>query len=224
MKSLEIEQNEFKDKLPFEIKYRENFIWDIYYSENDNKYFMMFPSEEEKVESLFYLIMKKAEGKKSKKNVDSIFVPISLKEPTYSILKKSECADLENYLWFFTGEWPNIYEIKDKDEKRTIQIIGQTPVYEKVKSKYKIVLNNKEEAQKFFKLIKALFILQSNMEQEYEFKVGIDDKGKLNFFYNHNQITYENLPEFIKSEIQRKHKRKPVSIAAIFECLCLFFM
>ena len=207
LKSLEIEQNEFKDKLPFEIKYRENFIWDIYYSENDNKYFMMFPSEEEKVESLFYLIMKKAEGKKSKKNVDSIFVPISLKEPTYSILKKSECADLENYLWFFTGEWPNIYEIKDKDEKRTIQIIGQTPVYEKVKSKYKIVLNNKEEAQKFFKLIKALFILQSNMEQEYEFKVGIDDKGKLNFFYNHNQITYENLPEFIKSEIQRKSEK-----------------
>ena len=55
---LEEEQKKFKKYIPYEIKYKDNFIWNIYYSETEDKYFMMFSIEEERVESLFYLIEK----------------------------------------------------------------------------------------------------------------------------------------------------------------------
>ena len=160
---------------------------------------MMFPTEEQEVETLFYLIKKKIELQKNKKKTEYIYVPISNKEIEYDFLKRSEYADLENYLWYFTGNWPTIYELKDKKGKTNIQIVGQTPVYEKINTIYKTVIDNKEEASKEFKLIKALFIIQSNMEQEYKFKTAIDENGKLNFYYNHNQIKYETLTEFIKN-------------------------
>jgi len=46
LKDIELEQKEYQNKIPYEIKYRENYKWDIYYSEIENKYFMMFPTEE----------------------------------------------------------------------------------------------------------------------------------------------------------------------------------
>lgn len=204
LKALEQRQKQFQKQVPFEIKYKDNFIWDIYYSEAEEKYFMMFPTEEQEVETLFYLIKKKIELQKSQKKTEYIYVPISNKEIEYDFLKRSEYADLENYLWYFTGNWPTIYELKDKKGKTNIQIVGQTPVYEKINTIYKTVIDNKEEASKEFKLIKALFIIQSNMEQEYKFKTAIDENGKLNFYYNHNQIKYETLTEFIKNQIVNK--------------------
>ncbi len=204
LKALEQRQKQFQKQVPFEIKYKDNFVWDIYYSEAEEKYFMMFPTEEQEVETLFYLIKKKIELQKSQKKTEYIYVPISNKEIEYDFLKRSEYADLENYLWYFTGNWPTIYELKDKKGKTNIQIVGQTPVYEKINIIYKTVIDNKEEASKEFKLIKALFIIQSNMEQEYKFKTAIDENGKLNFYYNHNQIKYETLTEFIKNQIVNK--------------------
>lgn len=206
MEELEKEQKEFKKQIPYEIKYKNNFSWDIYYSETENQYFMMFPSKENQVETLFYAIKKQIEAKKSKRVNTLVYVPISNKQTEYEFLKRSEIADLENYLWFFTANWPSIYEVEDKDNNKTIQIIGEAPVYENIKSIYKIVLKDKEDAQREFKLIKALFILKSNIEQEYDFKIGIDENAKLNFFYNHNKITYESLPNFIKTEIEKKRE------------------
>ena len=206
IKKIQSEQKKFQKKLPFEVKYKENFIWEIYYSDIEDRYFMMFPLEETKVDALFYLIKKQIELQKSKKT-EYIYVPISNIEQSNSILKKSEIADLENYLWYFTGSWPSTYEIQKQDKARTIQIVGKLPVYEKVKSIYKIEFNSKEEAQKEFKLIKALFILQSNIEDEYLFQTGINESGGLNFYFNHNQITYENLPQFIKNEVYKKKEK-----------------
>ena len=211
LKELEKEQKEFQTKLPFEVKYRENFAWEIYYSELEDKYFMMFPREETQVETLFYLIKKQIELQKSKKK-EMIYVPVSNIDYTNQILKKSEIADLENYLWYFTGNWPSTYELKDKDDKRSIEIIGKVPVYNKVESIYKIKFDEKEEAQKQFKLIKALFILQSHMEDEYDFQTGINEEGSLDFYYNHNKVTYENLTEFIKNEVAKKKERISKSI------------
>lgn len=206
LKELEKEQKEFQTKLPFEIKYKENFTWEIYYSELEDKYFMMFPREETQVETLFYLIKKQIELQKSKKK-EMIYVPVSNIDYTNQILKKSEIADLENYLWYFTGNWPSTYELKEKDNKRSIQIVGKVPVYNKVKSIYKIQFNEKNEAQKQFKLIKALFILQSHVEDEYAFQTGVNEAGSLDFYYNHNKITYENLTEFIKNEVAKKKEK-----------------
>jgi len=141
------------------------------------------------------------------KKTEFIYVPINNMEHSNSILKKSEIADLENYLWFFTGSWPSIYEIQEKDKSRNIQIIGNLPIYEKVESIYKMKFNSKEEAIKEFKLIKALFILQTNMQDEYMFQTGINDEGKISFYFNHNQITYENLAQFIKNEALKKKEK-----------------
>ena len=206
LKEIEVEQKKFQDRLPFEVKYKENYIWNIYYSEIEDKYFMMFSIEDAQVEALFYIIKKQIELQKSKKK-ELIYVPINNMQFSSAILKKSEIADLENYLWYFTGNWPSTYEIKQKDNKNMLQIVGNMPVYDKVKSIYKIQFTSKEEAQKEFKLIKALFILQSNMEEEYNFKTGINDNGALNFYFNHNQITYENLAEFIKNEVEKKWQK-----------------
>ena len=206
LNNLEEEQKAFKKSIPYEVKYKDNFIWNIYYSETENRYFMMFSIEEERVESLFYLIEKKIKNIK-RKNKEKIYVPVSGKDFSYSFLKKTEISDLENYLWFFTNEWANIYEVYDEDENKTFQILGEVPVFEKIKSTYKIEFEDKESAQKQYKLIKALFILQSNMEEEYDFKVALNEKGTLSFYYNHNEINYDNLPEFIKNEIERKRQR-----------------
>ncbi len=47
---------------------------------------------------------------------------------------------MENYLWMFTKDWPLIYEVYDKNEELSIQIIGETNVYGKIKTPYKIEL------------------------------------------------------------------------------------
>lgn len=201
IEELEQEQKQYRKDIPYEIKYKDNYIWDIYYSEVDNKYFMLFPTKEPQVESLFYIIKKKF--KKQTKSEELLYTAINNKPLEYDFLKRTEINDLENYIWYFTGDWPVIYELIKNNEK-TLQIIGKTKVYEKAETIYKIVFNNKEQAQEEFKLIKALFILQSNMEQEYKFKTGLNENGKINFFYNHNQIKYENLLEFIKIEVERK--------------------
>lgn len=218
LEKLEEEQKQFQNKIPFEIKYKDNFIWDIYYSEVEDRYFMMFPSEETQVEPLFYLIKKKIQLQKNSKKDEKIYIPINNKELDYEHLKRTEFADLENYLWYFTGNWPSIYEVQDKNGKNTVQILGKTQVYEKVKSLYKIVFSNKDEAEKQFKLLKALFILKSNMEQEYTFKTALGENGELCFFYNHTQITYNNLAEFIKKEIEnKKEKIKIITEKNLFE-------
>ena len=66
-------------------------------------------------------------------------------------LKKSEIADIENYLWLFTKSWPNVYEVYDKDGNMSIEIIGATNAYKSIKSGYKIVINTKEEALQYYK-------------------------------------------------------------------------
>ena len=206
MKQIEIEQEEFQKNIPFEVKYKDNYIWEIYYSEIEDKYFMLFPTREKQTESLFYLIKKQIELEKTNKK-EMIYVPINNLDYISGILKKTEITDLENYLWFFTKNWPFIYELQHKDKIRSIEIVGNVSVYDRIKSSYKLKFSNKEEAQKQFKLIKALFILQSNSKEEYPFRTGINENGELDFYFNHTKITYESLPQFIKNEIEKKKEK-----------------
>lgn len=200
---IEEEQKRFYTQIPYEVKYKDNFMWDIYYSEIEDKYFMLFPTKETRVETLFYIIKEKIKSQKDKK----IYVPINQEEYSYNILKKSEIADLENYLWLFTKSWPTTYEVQDKNRNKTIQVIGKTPVYEKIKSKYKFTFTSKKEAQEQFKLIKALFILQSHLEQNYTFTTLVNENGSLDFCFNRNRITYHSLPQFINTEIEKNTEK-----------------
>ena len=195
VEEIEKEQKELNKKIPFGVKYPKNYLWQIYYSEYTNKYFMIVTTEDLEYSAFFYLLKAKANKKGTK-----IFVPISYLDYSNEFLDKSELEEIEKYICFFTKEWPQIYEIYDENDKATLQITGDTFVYDNIKSKYKIKLNKKDEAQKFYKLLKAIFILQTGLSHYYKFDLKIDYRGNLNFYYKGKKIIYEILSSFIKEE------------------------
>ena len=48
---------------------------------------------------------------------------------------------------------------------------------------YKIVLKNKEEAEEFYKFIKALFIIQTELGNRYKFDIMINKEDSIDFYY-----------------------------------------
>ena len=82
---------------------------------------------------------------------------------------------------------------------------------------YKVVLPDKKEAMKFYKLLKALFILQTELPNYYEFKTNINKDGKLEFYLDSVAIEYEMLPEFIEEQIIKVISLKSKIIDEQFE-------
>lgn len=200
IESIENEQEQMKEGIPFEVKFPTNFKWQIYYSDYANKYFMMASTEESDNSEMFYLLKKKIQENNNEGAKESVFVPISNEEYSEKILKKSEIADLENYLWYFTKNWPSIYEVTDKKGELSLQIVGETTIYDKVISKYKIEFTDRKSAEKEYKLIKALFILANDIENEFKFETKIDENGGLMFTYEGERVEYATLPEFLKKQ------------------------
>ena len=176
IQEIEKEQEAFQKEIPFDVKFANNFKWQIFYSDYADKYFMLASTNETDNSPMFYLLKKKIEACKSKSEKDNtIFVPISNEEYSEVILKKSEIEDLENYLWFFTKNWPSIYEIEDEEGNIQLQIVGETVIYDKMTSQYRIILKDKKEASKCYKLIKALFILAYDLRKDYQFQIKIGE-------------------------------------------------
>lgn len=196
IEKIEQEQQMINKKIPFKVRYSGNYLWQIYYSSATDQYFMIVPTEDNDYSTFFYVLKKQIEKKKAGK----IFVPISNADYTRELLNKTEIQSLENYLWLFTKDWPSIYEVYDKNEKETIQIVGETEVYGTIKSEYKVKLSNKIEATKFFKLVKALFILQSELPAYYKFDTRIDKQGSLEFYYNDDLMKYDDLSDWLNIE------------------------
>lgn len=101
IEEIENEQEKLNEVIPFKVRFSSNYLWQIYYSKNTDKYFMIVPTEDTQYATFFYVLKKKLEGKRKK-----IFVPICDSEYTTIYLKKSEYQDIENYLWLFTKDWP----------------------------------------------------------------------------------------------------------------------
>ena len=207
LKVIEKEQEQLQNQIPYEIKYEHNYIWQIYYSDVANQYFMLVPINETNNVALFYLLKKQIEAKKAR-NKEFIYVPITHLEYSGNYLVKSQITDLENYIWYFTKEWPNIYEVYDQKEKMSLTIVGKAKVYEKIESDYVVTFTNKEEAQEFYKLLKALFILATGLPEDYQFKIKIDEKGGMDFYYvtekEEKAIYYNTLTEFIQNQVNQK--------------------
>ncbi len=206
IKDLEHEQEKLQEQYPYEVKYDNNYIWQIYYSDVSDRYFMLVPTNEFNNTALFYVLKKQIEAKKTRTK-HLIYVPISHLEYSGSFLVKSQITDLENYLWYFTKEWPSIFEVYNKRGKMQLKILGKAKVYEKIQSTYVITLNTKEEAVEKYKLIKALFILATGLPEDYIFKTRINDEGELTFSYINDEekvIEYNNLLEFIQNEASQK--------------------
>lgn len=193
------EQSKLNKELPFKVKFQGNYLWQIYYSENTDKYFMIVPTEETDFSTFFYLLKKKLEKKKTNK----IFVPISNIQYSNNYLKRTQFAEIENYLWIFTKDWPLIYEVYDKKEELSIHIVGETNIYENVKSPYKIELKSPTDANKFYKLIKALFILHTELPDYFEFSTNLNDEGSLELYLENEKVEYENMTVFIREQYKR---------------------
>ena len=209
---IEQEQNLASKKVPFKVKYDTNYLWEIYYSEFTGKYFMMVTTEDQNYNAFFYLLKKQIECFKSGED-EYIFVPINYLDYTKRYLKKSEISDLEKYIWLFTKDWPKIYEVFDKNNDMTLHIVGTAVVYDKMRSYFKTELLTKEDAVKFYTLVKALFILQTELPHHYKFETQISELGEIVFELNNKKIDYNNLPKFIKEE----YKKNSAELQKIFE-------
>ena len=196
VEKIEEEQINLNKNIPFKVKYEGNYLWQIYYSEETNKYFMIVPTQDSDYSTFFFLLKKQLEKKKTEK----IFVPIRNVEYSNTYLKKSEFEDIENYLWLFTKDWPLIYEVYDKNNELSIHIIGETEVYQKIKSPYKVVLNNQTQANQFYKLLKAMFILQTELPNYFYFKTNINKKGEIEFYLENKKIEYLDIADWINDE------------------------
>ena len=204
IENVENEQTKLNREIPFKVKFQGNYLWQIYYSENTDKYFMIVPTEDTDYSTFFYLLKRQIENKR----VGKVFVPVSNVKYSNKYLKKSEFEDIENYLWLFTKDWPLIYEVYDNKNEMTVQIIGETNVYEKIKTTYKIQLNNEAEASEFYKLVKALFILQTEIPNYYNFETNINNEGKLEFYLDDQKIEYKHMVEFIREQYKIGLKRR----------------
>lgn len=192
IEKLNKEQEMLNKNIPFKVKFEENYLWQIYYSDINDTYFMLVPTEDLDYASFFYLLKKQIEYHKTKKE-QLIYVPIVYENYSNYFLKNYEIQDLEKYLWYFTKEWPNIYEVYDIEGKKSLQIVGDTVVYENLESVYKNKFESKEEALRFYKFLKAMFILSTELPHYYKFKVKIDKNGAVGFVLSNKEITYENM-------------------------------
>lgn len=207
IEKIEEEQENFQKEIPIDVKFPNNFKWQVFYSEYADRYFMLASTKETDNSTMFYLLKKKIEANKSrKKSPTTVFIPISNEEYTGKILKKSEIEDVENYLWYFTKNWPSVYEITDQEGNTFLQIVGETVIFDKMTSKYRIILKDKKEAQKWYKQLKALFILAYEIPNEYAFDVKINQEGGIEFLQDGRKIEYDNLADFLKEEAILKIK------------------
>jgi len=202
IEKIEEEQKQLNKEIPFKVKYPKNYLWQIYYSENTNRYFMIVPTEEADNSAFFYLLKKQLE----KRRIGKIFVPINNVEYTNKLFKKLQYEEIENYLWLFTKDWPYVYEVYDKKDEVSIHIVGETEVYGKIRSAYKVELKDESQCNRFYKLLKALFILQTELPYYYSFETNIDSQGGLEFYFEGKKIEYGKIATFLREQCARIEK------------------
>ncbi len=207
IEEIENEQKRLNEDVPFKVKYQKDYLWQIYYSEYTDKYFMLVTTEDLDYSAFFYVLKKQLQNAKKKKK-EKIYVPISYTDYSREYLNRIQISDIENYLWLFTKEWPLVYEVYDKKENLSLQITGKAYIYDDIQSDYKIKLNNKEESIKFYKLLKALFIIKTEIPHHYDIKLLIDDKGSLEFSINNKKVIYEILSSLVKEEYLKAEEEK----------------
>ena len=191
-------QNELNRNIPLTIKYPKDYLWQIYYSEEENKYFMLAPISESEYAEIFYLLKKRLENSNEK-----IFVPICYSDYSYKILKNQEINNLENSLYLFTNNWPFIYEVYDKDNNYKLVITGKTKILENIQSDYRIDFNEREEALEFYNLVQALFLLQTHYPKYYNFNIKVLPNGEIEFSANNEILKPDKIVEYIKQEYKK---------------------
>lgn len=204
IEEIENEQKEFEKHIPYFIRYENNYIWQIYYSDIEDKYFMLFPANEGETESLFFMIKQKLTGE-----FKNIYVPICQVEYNPLVFKdKKKISDIENYMWIYTKSWPTTYEYTDEKGNVKLYIIGETILQENFKSKYRVEINDEKELNRYYTLLKALFIITTETKYTYRFDVQIALDGSVSFLYNKKEVNIDNLQQFVTKETAKQQNLK----------------
>lgn len=185
--------------IPYLVRYDKNYLWQIYYSEEDKKYFMLFPANEGETSVLFYIIKKKLEKKDTK-----IFVPINNIGYCEEMISTDKINDIENYIWLLTNEWPNIYEVN----KQELYVTGKAKIKGVWDSYYRNIYTSKDEVENFYILLKAIFILITETNYKYSFEPYINKKGELELKHKGKIINATNLPKFVdeQADTQKRYQ------------------
>lgn len=195
IKEIEELQEKLIQTQPAKIKYEKDYLWQIYYVKRTDKYYMLVPIQETNEQVLLYMLKKKIE-----KSKDKIYVPICNMDYESSLIETNKINTLENYLYYFTKNWPGIYEVH-QGKKESIDIIGKIELYEGITSDYKLHFDKKENLEEFYNLIKALFDIQTEISNYFKFEIVLDENAQIHFYYNNKEITYTSLKQFYIDEI-----------------------
>lgn len=195
IKEIENIQQQFSKNIPSKIKYEKDYLWQIYYIKRTGKYYMIVPLQETKQQTFLYVLKKKLEKSKEK-----IYVPICNLDYESTLLENSKISKLENYLFYFTNNWPSIYEVYN-NKKEYLDIVGKLEIHEGITSDYKLHFENKEDVDDFYELIKALFEIQTELLNYFKFEIILDENASVHFYHNDAEITYSNLKRFYTDEI-----------------------
>lgn len=197
IKEVEETQKKFIENTPSKIKYEKDYLWQIYYIKRTDKYYMIVPLQETKQQTFIYLLKKKIENSNEK-----IYVPICNLDYENELIENSKINKLENYLFYFTNNWPSIYEVHNGKDV-CIDIIGKLEIYEGITSDYKLHFESKEKIDYFYEVIEALFDLQTELSNYFKFEIILDENAMIHFYYNNNEITASNLKQFYIDEIKQ---------------------
>lgn len=208
---LEVSMKKYLTKEPFLVTYDKSRSWSIYYSPKVDKYFMLVCTDENDFTNFFYLLKQKIKQEKNKKE-EYIYCPISGVQYSKLFLEQEEILNLENNLWYFTKNWPTTYELYNKKGEYNLVITGQIDVFENLTTSYKIIFENKNEAVEYFKLVKALFMLEKETTRHLKFNAQIKQNGSLGFFVNGSgnknvQITINELPQYLYLEYNKLYEQ-----------------
>lgn len=130
--------------------------------------------------------------------LEYIYVPITGLEISERYLTKEEQLLIEEYLWYYTKNWPTIYEYFDKQGRYSVIITGEINLYHELKSVYSIKFTEKEELQKLYKLLTAIFTVEKETSKKQSFKAEISATGGLEFKSSKDDETVLDLKEFSK--------------------------
>ena len=195
IEELDKQQKELERNLPIDIKFNKDYLWQIYYSAEEDKYFMLAPITETEYAQIFYILKEQLTGNNKK-----IYVPICYMDYTSDILNKEEIKNLENIIFLFTNNWTSIYEVYDNLGNVSLVITGKTRILETVQGSYIMKFNSREKALEFYNLVQALFTLQTHYPKFYKFTTKVLDNGMLEFVSNRSIINPENIVEYINKK------------------------
>lgn len=204
IKKIEQEQSNLNKKIPFKVKFENDYLWPIYYSETADKYVMIVLEKSNDYSTFFYMLKKQL----AKRQVGKVFVPISNISYSDEYLKKSQIKKLEDYLWTLTSDFPSIYEVTEKSGETSLNIIGEIEVYRKIKSLYKIKFTDKSNTKGFYDFIEKVATIKKEVPNYFDFKTEIDKNGQLEIYFDNKKIESDNFNDWINEQYLSGRKNR----------------